>query len=85
MAEEKGDPREMRNSPYKEKAEKLATEWYKDLDIILGDKINLPQMMEYWITYRLISIYEHHDIAPRGLDSTGNMLGTEDKDESGSE
>ena len=67
MAEEKGDPREMQNSPYKEQAEKLSKEWYDGLGIMLGGKINLPEMMEYWITYRLIGIYEQGDSLNRGL------------------
>ena len=69
MAEEKGDPREMQNSTYKDQAEKLSKEWYEGLGIMLGGKINLPEMMEYWITYRLIGIYEQGDILNRGIDS----------------
>jgi hypothetical protein len=78
MGEEKGDPRELQNSPYKEKAEKIAREWYRGLDIKLGGKINLLEILEYWITYRLISIYEHKDIIPRGLDASHMIEGEPD-------
>ena len=83
MAEEKGDPREMQNSVYKDQSEKLSKEWYEGLGIVLGGKINLPEMMEYWITYRLIGIYEQGDVVNRGIDgdyTPGDKRNLEDTD-----
>lgn len=74
MAEKKGDPREMQASPTKAKAEKLAREWYAGLDIMLAGQINMTNIMAYWLTYRLVGIYDSGDAINRGLDS-GRIVG----------
>jgi len=58
MGTQKEDPRDLPSSPYKEKAEKLAREWYRDFDFKLV-KIDMAEVMEYWLIYRFIGIYEH--------------------------
>jgi len=59
MGTAKEDPRELQSTPYKEKAEKLAREWYREFDFMLADKIDVGYVMEYFFIYRFIGIYEH--------------------------
>ena len=58
MGTSKKDPREMENSPFKKRAEKIAQEWYEGLDLQLAD-INIGKVLQYWLVYRIIGIYEH--------------------------
>lgn len=59
MGTAKEDPRELQSSAYKEKAQQLAREWYREFDFKLADKIDIGYVLEYWFIYRLIGIYEH--------------------------
>jgi len=58
MGAQEKDPRDVPSTPHKEKAEILAREWHREFDLNLVD-INMGVMLEYWLTYRFIGIYEH--------------------------
>ncbi len=58
MGAQKEDPRTQENSRWKKEAEEIAYNWYKDIDMQLVD-INMGEVLEYWIVYRIIGIFEH--------------------------